>query len=81
MFCVLGTLDLGEKVTAVELGRISTQDNCVGIEGKNCLHSFPVFSRDLIPASLSTVMMCSLRASSDSTTDIFPALPFITPLP
>ena len=44
----LGTLDFGNKVTAIELGRISTQDNRVGIEGKDCLHSFPVVGRDLI---------------------------------
>src|SRR6267143_584976 len=45
---VLGTLDFGKKVTAIELGRISTQDNGVGVEGEDCLHPFPVVGRDLI---------------------------------
>ena len=48
LLSVLGTLDFGKKVTAIELGRIGTQDNCVGIEGEDCLHPFPVVGRDLI---------------------------------
>jgi hypothetical protein len=43
---LLGTLDFGKKVTAIELWRISTQDNYVGIEGEDCLHSFLIVSRD-----------------------------------
>lgn len=45
---VLGTFDFGKKVTAIELGRISTQDNYVGAEGQDCLHPFPVVGRDLV---------------------------------
>jgi hypothetical protein len=45
---VLGTLDFGEKVAAIKLGRISTQDNYIGIESEDSLHSFPVVGRELI---------------------------------
>jgi hypothetical protein len=41
---LLGTLDFGKQVTAIELGRISTQDNYVGLEGEDCLHAFPIVS-------------------------------------
>src|SRR5207248_5430928 len=45
---VLGTLDFGKKVAAIELGRVSTQDHRVGIKGENCLHAFPVVGRHFI---------------------------------
>jgi hypothetical protein len=44
---LLGTLDFGKKVTAIELWRISTQDNYVGIEGEDCLHPISIVGRDL----------------------------------
>src|SRR4029077_8800486 len=45
---VLGTFDFGNKITAIELGRISTEHHCVGIECEESLHSFPAVCRDLI---------------------------------
>jgi len=45
---MLGTLDFGKKVTAIKLRWVSTQDNCVGIEGKDCFHSFPIVGGNLI---------------------------------
>src|SRR5438309_6372347 len=43
---LLGTLDFGKKITAIELWRVSPQDNYVGIEGEDCLYSVPIVSRD-----------------------------------
>jgi hypothetical protein len=40
--------DLGKKVTAIELGRIGAQNNCVGIERKDSLRSFPMVRRNLV---------------------------------
>jgi hypothetical protein len=36
---LLGTVDFGEKVTAIDLGRIRTQDHYVGTEGEDRFHS------------------------------------------
>jgi hypothetical protein len=49
MVSLLGTLDFGEKVTAIELGRIRTQDHYVGIKGVDRFHSLLVVARDYIP--------------------------------
>ena len=48
LLSVVGTLDFGKKVTTIELGRIGTHDNCVRVEGEDCLHSSPTVGRDLI---------------------------------
>ena len=48
MVSLLGTLDFGEKVTAIELGRIRTQDHYVRIEGNDRFHSFLVVARGYI---------------------------------
>jgi hypothetical protein len=48
MVSLLRTLDFGEKVTAIELGRIRTQDHDVGIEGDDRFHSLLVVARDYI---------------------------------
>jgi hypothetical protein len=45
---VLGTFDLGQKIAAIELGRISAQDNYVGSKCENRLHPRPVVGRDFI---------------------------------
>ena len=45
---MVGTLDLRKKVTAIKLGRISTQDDGVRVKGEDCLHPFPIVGRDLI---------------------------------
>ena len=45
---MLGTFDFGEKSQQSSLGRISTQDDYVGIEGENRFHSFPVVGRHLV---------------------------------
>jgi hypothetical protein len=45
---MLGAFDLRQKVTTIELGWISAQDNCVGIERENRFHPLPVVRRDLI---------------------------------
>jgi hypothetical protein len=48
MVSLLGTLDFGEKVTAIELGRIRTQDHDVGIEGDDRFQALLVVARDYI---------------------------------
>jgi hypothetical protein len=45
---LLRTFDFGEKVAAIELGRIRTQDHCVRIEGEDRLHSLLLVGRDLV---------------------------------
>ncbi len=40
--------DFGEWIAATELGRIGTQDNDVGLEVENCLHSPQEVGRDLV---------------------------------
>lgn len=42
MVSLLGTLDFGEKVTAIELRRIRTQDHYVGVEGDDRFYSLLV---------------------------------------
>src|ERR1700736_4528238 len=46
---MIGALDLRHKVTAIELGWISAQDDGVGIEYENILHPLPIVARHLIP--------------------------------
>jgi hypothetical protein len=74
MVSLLRTLDFGEKVTAIELRCISTQDNDVGIAGGDCTDSLRGIGRNLMPRIAQYSASGFPQSTSVSTTSNFPAL-------